>query len=224
MTNLTKSEEDYLKALFSLSQGGQKKVGNNQLADYLELSPASVNNMVKKLSAKELVNSERYGKLELSAEGRALAVSLIRKHRLWETFLYDHLNFRWDEVHEVAEQLEHIKSTKLIEELDRFMDYPQKDPHGEIIPDADGSYRMEPRIRLSKLAAGDQCQLVAVDDDSVAFLQYVTQLGLALSTTIEVLELREFDGSIKIKFDDSVETVSKKFADLVFVKRLEDEA
>ncbi|MEH6406120.1 MAG: metal-dependent transcriptional regulator, partial [Leeuwenhoekiella sp.] len=200
--NLTKSEEDYLKALFALIHMEQnEKVGNNQLADYLEVSPASVNNMVKKLKKKELLSSERYGKLQLTEIGRDLAIVLVRKHRLWETFLSKYLNFTWDEVHDVAEQLEHIKSEKLIKELDRFMDFPKKDPHGEIIPDANGSYRTEDKTMLSSLNAGDVCRLVSVSDGSVGFLKYVSQIGLALSSKIEILELREFDGSIKIQFD-----------------------
>lgn len=220
--NLTKSEEDYLKALFTLTRNAEtEKVGNNQLAEYLELSPASVNNMVKKLKKKELILSERYGKLELTETGQEFAVWLIRKHRLWETFLSTYLNFSWDEVHEVAEQLEHIKSAKLITELDRFMEYPKKDPHGEIIPDAKGEYRLEPKIRLSELKTGEVCKLVSVSDGSVEFLKYVSQIGLALSSEITVLELHEFDGSIKIKFENQTETVSRKFADNVFVNKID---
>ena len=152
LNNLTKSEEDYLKALFQLLiEDNSEKVGNNQLAEYLKVSPASTNNMIKKLKTKNYVVSEKYGKLELTDEGRAIAVRLIRKHRLWETFLYNYLNFSWDEVHEVAEQLEHIKSYKLIDELDRFMDFPEKDPHGELIPNAKGEYKVIPKITLSSL-------------------------------------------------------------------------
>ena len=158
LNNLTKSEEDYLKALFQLLiEDNSEKVGNNQLAEYLKVSPASTNNMIKKLKTKNYVVSEKYGKLELTDEGRAIAVRLIRKHRLWETFLYNYLNFSWDEVHEVAEQLEHIKSYKLIDELDRFMDFPEKDPHGELIPNAKGEYKVIPKITLSSLVEGDVC-------------------------------------------------------------------
>ncbi|WP_299213998.1 metal-dependent transcriptional regulator [uncultured Aquimarina sp.] len=219
LNNLTKSEEDYLKALFQLLvEGGSAKVGNNQLADYLKVSPASTNNMIKKLKAKKYVASEKYGKLELTEEGKSIAVRLIRKHRLWETFLCNYLNFSWDEVHEVAEQLEHIKSHKLINELDRFMDFPTKDPHGEVIPNADGEYSVLPKITLSSLEEGAVCQLVSVNDASVTFLKYVSEIGLALSSEIKVLEVREFDSSIKIQFNNIEETVTRKFADNVFVK------
>ncbi|MDH7444417.1 metal-dependent transcriptional regulator [Aquimarina sp. 2201CG14-23] len=219
LNNLTKSEEDYLKALFQLLiEDDSSKVGNNQLAEYLKVSPASTNNMIKKLKAKGYVVSEKYGKLELTEEGKSIAVRLIRKHRLWETFLCNYLNFTWDEVHDVAEQLEHIKSQKLINELDRFMDFPTKDPHGEVIPNADGEYSVMPKITLSSLSEGDICQLVAVNDGSVNFLRYVSKIGLALSSEIKVLEVREFDSSIKIQFNDIEETVTRKFADNVFVK------
>ncbi len=221
LNNLTKSEEDYLKALFQLIiDDNSTKVGNNQLADYLKVSPASTNNMVKKLKTKNYVVSEKYGKLDLTEEGKSIAVRLIRKHRLWETFLCNYLNFTWDEVHDVAEQLEHIKSQKLINELDRFMDFPKKDPHGELIPNAKGEYSVLPKVTLSSLVEGDMCQLVAVNDGSVNFLKYVSEIGLALSSEIKILEVREFDKSIRIQFNTVVETVTRKFADNVFVKKV----
>lgn len=221
LNNLTKSEEDYLKAIFQLLiEDSSVKVGNNQLADYLKVSPASTNNMIKKLKAKGYVVSEKYGKLELTEEGKSVAVRLIRKHRLWETFLCNYLNFTWDEVHDVAEQLEHIKSRKLIDELDRFMDFPKKDPHGEVIPNANGEYSIIPKITLSSLSEGDVCQLIAVNDGSVHFLKYVSEIGLALSSEIQILEVREFDKSIRIKFDNTIETVTRKFADNVFVNKV----
>ncbi|NER13068.1 metal-dependent transcriptional regulator [Leptobacterium flavescens] len=219
--DLTKSEEDYLKALFQIIiESEVTKVGNNQLAEYLKVSPASANNMIKKLKGKKLVISEKYGKLELTSEGKEIAVWLVRKHRLWETFLYKYMNFSWDEVHEVAEQLEHIRSAKLIDELDRFMDYPQKDPHGDIIPDEKGNYELTPKITLSHLKGGERCRLVAVNDSSVAFLKYVSEIGLALSSEIKVEEVVEFDRSVRISFSDRTETVSRKFADNIFVELL----
>ncbi len=220
--NLTKSEEDYLKALFQLliDDDMGSGVGNNQLADYLNVSPASTNSMVKKLKTKDYIVSERYGKLDLTDRGRSQAVGLIRKHRLWETFLCDYLNFTWDEVHEVAEQLEHVKSPKLISELERFMGFPTRDPHGELIPNAKGEYAVLPKKTLSSLQENDVCKLISVKDDSVSFLKYVSGLGLALSSEIEVIEIREFDQSMRIKFNNATETVTRKFADNVFVKKI----
>ena len=219
LQNLTKSEEDYLKAIFQLLNDNEyDKVGNNLLADYLNVSPASTNNMIKKLKSKGYVLSQKYGKLDLTEQGKLIAVRLIRKHRLWETFLYNYLNFSWDEVHEVAEQLEHIKSHKLIDELDRFMKFPKKDPHGESIPSAKGEYILTPKLTLSSLTEGQFCQLIAVNDGSVNFLRYVSNIGLVLSSEIKILEIREFDNSMRIYFDNKEETVTKKFADNVFVK------
>ncbi|MEO0777597.1 MAG: metal-dependent transcriptional regulator [Bacteroidota bacterium] len=220
-TKLTKNEEDYLKALFHLlSEAGDNKVGTNQLAEYMGISPASVSGMLKKMKTKDLVASERYGKLDLTEEGTAIAVQLIRKHRLWETFLYTHMNFTWDEVHEVAEQLEHIKSTKLIAELDKFLGHPKRDPHGAVIPNAEGEYQLLPKITLAQLEAGDRCRLVSVKDSSVAFLQYVSRLGLALSSEIQIREIEAFDGSVTISFDNKEINVSKKFVDNVFVEKI----
>ncbi|MBP6455146.1 MAG: metal-dependent transcriptional regulator [Chitinophagaceae bacterium] len=139
--DLSKNEEDYLKALFYLLEKNEgDKIGNNQLAAYLNVSPASANNMLKKLKLKNLVQYEKYGKIEVTALGLRKAVFLVRKHRLWETFLHLTLNFNDEEVHEVAEQLEHIKSEKLIIELEKFLKFPSKDPHGETIPDISGKY------------------------------------------------------------------------------------
>ena len=174
--------------------------------------------MIKKLKSKGYVLSQKYGKLDLTEQGRLIAVRLIRKHRLWETFLHNYLNFSWDEVHEVAEQLEHIKSHKLIDELDRFMKFPKKDPHGESIPSAEGEYILTPKLTLSSLTEGQFCQLVAVNDGSVNFLRYVSNIGLVLSSEIEILEVREFDNSMRIRFDNKEETITKKFADNVFVR------
>lgn len=218
---LTKNEEDYLKALFHLlAEGEESRVGTNQLAEHLGVTPASVSGMLKKMKGKELVDYEKYGKLELTPQGKLLAVELIRKHRLWETFLYKHMNFTWDEVHVVAEQLEHIKSPKLIAELDKFLGYPKRDPHGAIIPTENGEYPLSPKITLAELTTGDRCRLVSVKDSSVAFLQYVTKLGLELRSEIEVQEFQEFDGSFIILIDEKPVSVSKKFAEHVFVEIL----
>ncbi len=214
---LSKNEEDYLKALFYLTvEEEQEKAGTNQLAECLDVSPASVSGMVKKLKAKKLVSNEKYGKLELTKEGITIAVKLIRKHRLWETFLYKHMNFSWDEVHDVAEQLEHIHSEKLILELDRFLGNPKVDPHGDVIPDKDGKVARVKKKTLAEIPVKTPCKLVSVKDNSVAFLQYVTELGLALNTEVEVLEKRSFDSSLKLTFNNKTVTVSKKFSENVF--------
>jgi DtxR family transcriptional regulator, Mn-dependent transcriptional regulator len=220
LTNsLTKNEEDYLKGLFQLLyEDNFEKVGTNQLAGHLDVTPASANNMLKKLKAKALVDYQRYGKLELTDLGRQLAVELIRKHRLWETFLYEKLGFSWDEVHEVAEQLEHIRSEKLVEKLDVFLSHPAYDPHGDPIPDASGNYKIGPKKTLAEVKVGATCRLAAVKDNSAAFLQYVSELGLGLKSGIKVLERQEFDNSLRIEVGGRQLQVSEKFALNVYVR------
>ncbi len=218
---ITSNVEDYLKAIFQLSsEDYEKKVGTNQLADYLNVKPASVSVMLKKLRSRGLVDYEKYGRIALTTKGWDIAVTLIRRHRLWETFLHKKLNFSWDEVHEVAHDLEHIQSEKLIRELDKLLGYPSKDPHGHVIPDEQGNFYKEERDLLTNLDEGQKCRLVSVKDSSAEFLKYVTQLGLALSTEIEVKEIREFDGSFLLAYDDRTESVSRKFAENIFVKIL----
>jgi DtxR family Mn-dependent transcriptional regulator len=221
LISLTKNEEDYLKALFYLSiEQHEESAGTNQLATHLGFSAASVNGMLKKLRTKNLVDYEKYGKVQLTEEGKSLAVKLVRKHRLWETFLVKYMNFKWHEVHEVAEQLEHIHSQKLIDELDRMLGYPKSDPHGDPIPDAGGDYNLRELLTLADMKVGERCRLVSVKDSSALFLKYVAQIGLALSSDLEITELREFDGSMRISFGGKSENISGKFAENVFVERL----
>lgn len=217
---LSSAEENYLKALFHLTlESREEETGTNKVAEYLDVSPASVNAMLKRLKGKELVKHERYGKLQLSEKGKKLALEMIRKHRLWETFLYRHLNFGWEEIHQVAEELEHIRSSKLIRELEAFMGYPKVDPHGDAIPSSDGSYTPAEKRTLKQVKEGEHCRIVAVKDGSVAFLQYVSRLGLELSSTIEVLEKRSFDHSMLIRLSESGKevSVSAKFSANVYV-------
>jgi DtxR family Mn-dependent transcriptional regulator len=141
---LSFTEENYLKALWHLTMGNTLKdeAGTNELAAYLNVKPATSNDMLKKLKAKKLVDYKKYGKSSLTHKGKKLAIEIVRKHRLWETFLYEKLDFTWDEVHEVAEQLEHIKSQKLVDKLDKFLNYPALDPHGDVIPNAKGDMKV----------------------------------------------------------------------------------
>lgn len=216
---LSQAEENYLKTLFHLTDETAEKTeaGTNELASYLDVAPATVNNMLKKLKEKTLVSYKKYGKISLTEKGREAAVRVVRKHRLWETFLYEKLNFSWDEVHEVAEQLEHIKSKKLIEELERFLDFPEIDPHGDPIPNAEGEIKFIERKMLSEVPVGEVCKLVTVKDNSSSFLQYAEKVGLALRSKIKIIERYEFDGSMEIEVDGKTSTVSQKFAENLFV-------
>ncbi|MAZ36349.1 MAG: iron-dependent repressor [Crocinitomicaceae bacterium] len=219
---LSKNEEDYLKALFQLTiENNLGVAGTNQLAMNLGVSPASVNGMIKKLRAKKLVKSELYGKLEMTAKGKGIAIQLIRKHRLWETFLYEYLNFSWDEVHEVAEQLEHIKSDKLIKQLNGFLGNPDFDPHGDPIPDESGKFSKKTKINLAQIEEGKSCMVVSVKDASVAFLQMVSKLGIGLQTEIKVKNFHQFDASRTLVIGKKEHQVSLKFAENVFVKELD---
>lgn len=216
---VSQTEENYLKALFHLTYetDGQTEAGTNELADYLEVKPASANDMLKKLKEKDYVSYEKYRKITLTEKGKDIAVEIVRKHRLWETFLYEKMNFTWDEVHEVAEQLEHIKSQKLVEQLERFLDFPEIDPHGDPIPNSEGEIKKIARKSLSEISVGSVCRLVAVKDGSVTFLQYVTKLGLDLSSKIKVVNRQEFDGSMEIEINNQRFTVSQKFGNNLFV-------
>lgn len=216
---LSHTEENYLKALFHLTieDSGEKEAGTNKLAAHLSLKPATVNDMLKKLKEKKLVTYEKYGKINLTSQGRIKAIEIIRKHRLWETFLYQKLEFTWDEVHEVAEQLEHIQSTKLIEKLDKFLDYPEFDPHGDAIPNAEGKFKVQIRKTLADAAVGKSYKLIAVKDNSASFLQYVVKVGLGLSCKIKVIAKNEFDGMMEIDVNGKKSNVSQKFAENIFV-------
>lgn len=216
---VSQTEENYLKALFHLTNEIQEKTeaGTNELAESLDVTPATANNMLKKLKEKELVSYEKYGKITLTENGRSLAVEIVRKHRLWETFLYEKLNFTWDEVHEVAEQLEHIKSAKLVEQLEKFLDFPEIDPHGDPIPNAKGEIKFVQRKTLAEIEVGETCKLIAVKDNSSSFLQYVVKLGLGLSSKIKVISRQDFDGLTEIEVNKVRSSISKKVAQNLFV-------
>lgn len=216
---LSQAEENYLKALFHITEEGEDKegTGTNKLAATLDVKPATANDMLKKLKEKNLISYEKYKKISLTEQGRKHAIEIVRKHRLWETFLYDKLQFTWDEVHEVAEQLEHIRSPKLIAQLEKFLGYPEYDPHGDAIPNAKGELKPSSRYTLSQVEVGKTCKLVAVKDNSATFLQYVVKVGLGLSSKIKVLGRQEFDGSMEIEVKGKRSVVSLKFAENLLV-------
>jgi DtxR family Mn-dependent transcriptional regulator len=217
---LTITEENYLKALFNLSINSinQEGVGTNELASNLDVKPSSANDMLKKLKNKGLIDYEKYGKINLTEKGKVFGVQVIRKHRLWETFLHDKLNFSWDEVHEVAEQLEHIHSEKLIEKLEAFLGHPKVDPHGDPIPDKNGVFAFMPNKRLSDVEIGQKCKIISVKDNSASFLHFFAELGLKVNMIIEVKSIEEFDSTIEIEIDNKINRVSLKFAQNIYVK------
>lgn len=198
---LTIAEENYLKAIYHLSDGGKKSVSTNDIAGEIQTKPASVSDMLRRLSDKHVIQYKKYYGLQITESGKQLALQTIRKHRLWEVFLVDKLQFAWDEVHEVAEQLEHIQSSLLIQRLDAFLNYPKFDPHGDPIPDEYGDVRSRPRIPLNEMNIDQVGQIVAVKDSSAAFLRYLDKVGAYIGARIKVLDKVEFDGSVEILVD-----------------------
>ncbi|TDQ07703.1 metal-dependent transcriptional regulator [Pedobacter metabolipauper] len=219
---LSYTEENYLKALLKLSFQNEDKpeAGTNEMAAYLGVKPATATDMLKKLKEKDLVTYQKYGKILLTDTGKKNAIAILRKHRLWETFLYEKLDFSWDEVHEVAEQLEHIQSAKLVDKLEEFLNFPEFDPHGDPIPKANGEIPILAKTLLSALEPGSSCKVAAVKDTSTLFLQYLQKLQITIGTKIKILEVIAFDGSLSIQIEDEEpRTVSMKFADSLFVQR-----
>lgn len=212
---LSFTEENYLKAVLKVSLQGE--AGTNKVAHFLNVKPATATDMLKKLKEKKLVDFEPYGKINLTESGRSKAVEIIRKHRLWETFLFTKLGFEWDEVHDVAEQLEHIKSSKLIERLDEFLGFPSFDPHGDVIPSSNGEFELQEKSALSKVEVGTTVQLSGVKDSSQEFLKYISQLGLKINDKIKVVNRQSFDGSMEIQSGVRILTVSEKFGENVLV-------
>lgn len=216
MNLLSVTEENYLKAIYQLTIGNNL-VGTNELAQYLEIKPATVTDMLKKLNEKELVTYVKYGKTELTENGKMVATSIIRKHRLWETFLFDKLGFSWDEVHEVAEQLEHIKSNKLIDNLDKFLNYPKFDPHGEAIPNQFGVSIERKTQVLANEKIGHNCYVVGVKEDSSEFLKHIDKLGININKSIVINDIFEYDGSLSIEIDKIKYNLSHQIANKILV-------
>ena len=218
---LSKSEENYLKAIYHLSLNAKGGISTSAIAQQLETKSSSVTDMIKKLAEKQLVIYKKYQGVTLTKEGEKIAANVIRKHRLWEVFLVQKLNFNWDEVHEVAEQLEHIHSEKLIDELDALLDYPKRDPHGDPIPDKDGNFNVLEKSLLATVTAGNKAICVGVKDTSSDFLRYLDKQGIALGKEIKVIEKENFDNSMRIQIDTQEFVISFQIANNIFVKEKE---
>jgi DtxR family Mn-dependent transcriptional regulator len=215
----TLTEENYLKAIYHISESTGEAVSTKSIAENLEINAASVTDMFKKLNDQKLVIYEKSKGVKPTEKGKKIALQIIRKHRLWETFLVAKLNFTWDEVHEIAEQLEHVHSELLIERLDQLLNYPKFDPHGGPIPDKNGKLPELKSILLSEAKAGSTYQITGVGKNSDTFLKYLNKIGLTLGETIKVKEIEEFDGSIKIQLrgNKSELMLSKEAASNLFV-------
>ncbi|WP_396145324.1 metal-dependent transcriptional regulator [Flavobacterium sp.] len=215
---MTISEENYIKVIYHLSLVSPKGVNTNAIAGMLDTKASSVTDMLKKLSEKELVAYQKYQGVTLTDKGFYSAKMIVRKHRLWEVFLVDKLNFSWDEVHEIAEELEHIKSENLINKLDEFLDFPSFDPHGDPIPNADGEIKKINKLLLSETELNKEYQCVGVKDSSSEFLQYLDKQKIALGSKITVKEKESFDDTLLVQIDSRELTISNKIANNLYVK------
>ncbi|MBT8394981.1 MAG: metal-dependent transcriptional regulator [Flavobacteriaceae bacterium] len=217
---VTLSEENYLKAIYHLSNHGSISVSTNAIAEKMETKASSVTDMIKKLADKNFVNYIKYHGASLTELGRLTAVLVIRKHRLWEMFLVSKLNFSWDEVHNVAEQLEHIKSEKLINELDAFLEFPTHDPHGDPIPDKNGNINTLDKVPLSTLQENQGSKLLSVKDSSDEFLRFLNKRNISIGDTINVLNIEPYDKSVQIRVNSKEMTITENVAENLYVKNV----
>ncbi len=221
MTSL--SEENYLKAIFHLENSYPKGVSTNALAEEMNTKASSVTDMVKRLSEKDLVVYKKYQGVKLSKTGKNAAIQVIRNHRLWEVFLVEKLDFNWDQVHEVAEELEHIKSEKLTNELDRFLGFPRRDPHGDPIPDAEGKFSKISKVLLSDCKEGESGVIIGVRDSSVSFLRYLDKASISLGSLVKIINKEDFDQSVEVSVNSEKLNLSHKIASNLFLQIKEDE-
>jgi DtxR family Mn-dependent transcriptional regulator len=215
---LSLTEENYLKAIYHLSHDGTCGVSTSEIADAMQTRAASVTDMIKRLSSKGLISYEKYHGVEISKQGKTDALGVIRKHRLWETFLVNKLGFAWSDVHEVAEQLEHIHSSLLIEKLDVFLGHPSHDPHGHPIPDRHGKMADIKNQPLSQVEKGRQGKVCSVTDSSSSFLQFLDKVGIHIGTVLLVQGREAFDGSLDVVVDGKNKMLlSKEVSDNILV-------
>ncbi len=212
------TEENYLKAIYKLEESSGQRVNNTDLAKALSIHSATVTGMLKKMSGKKLLIYQKSKGFKLTEKGRKSAVSIIRRHRLWEVFLVENLSFGWDEVHDIAEQLEHIQSDDLIRRLDIFLKHPKSDPHGDPIPNEKGEFSISMATHLSKLPIGVSSVFAGVTDHSAAFLSYLDKVKLSLGDSIKILAIEEYDNSLILGLDGGkIITVSSKIGNSILV-------
>ncbi|MBS1920449.1 MAG: metal-dependent transcriptional regulator [Bacteroidetes bacterium] len=216
--NFSTSEENYIKAIFHLQQE-EDTATTNGLAAVLKARPASITDMLKKLKSKKLVHYQPYRGFRLTSEGKKVALSIIRRHRLWEYFLSEKLKFAWDEVHDVAEDLEHVSSKKLIDKLDEFLGYPRFDPHGDPIPDSQGRIEKHQQVSLSEIPLNKTAIVCHVGDQTSALLELMKHKNIGIGTKLEVKKRFAFDQSIEVKIRQQIPfNISELLAKKIFVK------
>ena len=217
---MTFSEENYLKTIYHLTTNSDAEISTNAIAEMMMTKASSVTDMLKKLAEKDLVNYKKYQGVSLTDKGKLAAKMIVRKHRLWEVFLVEKLDFPWDEVHDIAEQLEHIKSDQLIDKLDDFLGNPTEDPHGDPIPDAKGKIIKVEKLLLSELSENQIGICVGVKDSSPEFLKYLDKNKIALGVSVKVNSIEAFDLSFNVKINEIDFMISNKIAENIFVKVL----
>lgn len=216
--NFSRTEENYIKAIWHLQQY-HTDVSTNLLANELKTKPASITDMLKKLKAKKIVHYEKYHGFSLTAEGKKVALGIIRRHRLWEFFLAEKLKFDWDEVHAVAEELEHVGSKKLIDKLDEYLGFPKVDPHGDPIPDNQGKMKISSSICLNKLSINKSAEVSGVGNQSTELLEVLKHKQIKIGTRLEIKKRFDFDNSIEIKIRNiPAFTISEQLAKNLLVK------
>ena len=218
--NFSQAEENYIKNIYHLQQS-TGFVTTNELSAALNTKPASVTDMLKKLKLKKLLNYEPYKEFQLNAVGKKVALGIVRKHRLWEYFLVEKLKFGWDEVHAVAEELEHISSKKLIEQLDSFLNYPRFDPHGDPIPDSNGKMSVQQQLLLTELPLNRFSEVTSVGSQSSELLELLKHKNISIGTRLEVKRKFSFDQSTELELENKVRVnISEQLASVLFVKEL----
>jgi DtxR family Mn-dependent transcriptional regulator len=197
--------ENYLKAIYKLTSKNPDGGFTNDIAFELNVKPSSVSEVLKKLSENLYINYTKYKAVTLTDTGKQIALKTIRKHRLWEVFLVEKLGYKWDEIHPMAEELEHIHFDDLTERLAVFLGNPQLDPHGDPIPDSNGNMIVNKSIKLTAVKLGETVAMTGIDHDSPAFLRHLNRLGLTLGTKLTILEIVEFDKSMLVRMNEENE-------------------
>ena len=217
---ISPSEEDYLKAIYHKTTANARVVSTTLLAEEMGAKPSSVTDMVQRLSEKSLVIYQKYKGAKLSDTGNTKALSIIRKHRLWEVFLVNKLHFSWDQVHDIAEQLEHIQSEALTDRLASFLGHPKTDPHGDPIPTKEGNIQSQKKTLLNQAPLHTPCVCVGVEDSSAPFLQFLDKFNIGLGAAIEVKEKEVFDGSLLVSIAGKEQRISKQIAQNLYINTL----
>ncbi|KUO64279.1 MAG: metal-dependent transcriptional regulator [Lutibacter sp.] len=217
---LTQTEENYLKAIYSLALSKANNVSTTLIAKKLQTKASSVTDMIQKLAEKDLVHYKKYQGVSLTEIGQKIAVEIVRKHRLWEVFLVNKLNYNWDEVHQMAEQLEHIKSETLIDKLEAFLEFPTHDPHGDPIPDKSGNVEHHKNMMLSSIEIGNSCVVIGIKDSSDPFLKFLDKLQIQLGSILKVISKEPFDNSMLVETATASISISNQISKNLFVKKL----